>query len=184
MDLASCFQMVIFCLQVLHRRLKHQQIKALNCISTRPQCGSHLCKLQVDRLLNEDTYSRQHKPACFSWFLGAAPADVRSLRPLVEYLLVLSLSTKALSVALILRYPQCLPLLYFPWSWKGQSENLLSHNGAMWWSRCLCTYTEEVAEAEVLRESSWPSPPSPPSWGIFGELGAEESGVAISSMSE
>ena len=49
----------------------------------------------------------------------------------------------------------------------------------------MCTHTEEVAEAEVLRhEGSWFSPSSPPSWSIFGELGAEESGVAISSMSE
>lgn len=48
----------------------------------------------------------------------------------------------------------------------------------------LCTHTEEVAEAEVLSADDWFSPSSIPSWGIFGELGAEESGVAISSMSE
>lgn len=41
-----------------------------------------------------------------------------------------------------------------------------------------------MAEAEVLRDVDWFSPPSTPSWAIFGELGAEESGVAISSMSE
>ena len=35
---------------------------------------------------------------------------------------------------------------------------------------------------EFLREGL--SPPSLPSWHILGELGAEESGVAISSMSE
>ena len=46
------------------------------------------------------------------------------------------------------------------------------------------THTEEVAEMEVLREGVSLSSASPPSWGILGELGAEESGVAISSMSE
>lgn len=48
--------------------------------------------------------------------------------------------------------------------------------------RCWCTHTDEVAE--VLSSEDWCSPPSSPSCGIFGELGAEESGVAISSMSE
>ena len=38
-------------------------------------------------------------------------------------------------------------------------------------------------ETEVLMEGL-SSPPSLPSWAILGELGAEESGVAISSMSE
>lgn len=48
----------------------------------------------------------------------------------------------------------------------------------------MCTYTEEVAEADVFRDENWLSTSSAPSWSIFGELGAEESGVAISSMSE
>lgn len=42
---------------------------------------------------------------------------------------------------------------------------------------------EEVAEADVLRDEGWFSS-SVPSWSIFGEFGADESGVAISSMSE
>ncbi len=50
--------------------------------------------------------------------------------------------------------------------------------------RRLCTHTDEVAEVEVLSNEGWFSPPSIPSCGIFGELGADESGVAISSMSE
>lgn len=41
-----------------------------------------------------------------------------------------------------------------------------------------------MLRAAVLRDDDWFSPPSSTSWGIFGELGAEESGVAISSMSE
>lgn len=41
-----------------------------------------------------------------------------------------------------------------------------------------------MEEAEVFRDEDRFSPPSPPSWGIFGEFGADESGVAISSMSE
>lgn len=73
------------------------------------------------------------------------------------------------------------------WSDQSQTPNrvkrflLLSKIAAI---RRFGTYTEEVAETEVLRDEDWFSPPSPPSWGIFGELGAEESGVAISSMSE
>lgn len=49
---------------------------------------------------------------------------------------------------------------------------------------CLSAHTEEVPEAEVLGDGDSFSSRSPTSWGIFGELGAEESGVAISSMSE
>ena len=48
----------------------------------------------------------------------------------------------------------------------------------------LGTHTEEVAEMEVWRDGVWLSSASPPSWGNLGELGAEESGVAIPSMSE
>lgn len=48
----------------------------------------------------------------------------------------------------------------------------------------LCTHTEDGPKAEVLQGDDWFSPLSSTSWGIFGELGAEESGVAISSMSE
>lgn len=41
-----------------------------------------------------------------------------------------------------------------------------------------------MEENEVLSDECSISSCSPPSWSIFGELGAEESGVAISSMSE
>lgn len=66
-----------------------------------------------------------------------------------------------------------------PWNinWVSQQWGVIR-------SWVFAAYTEEVPEAEVLRDGDSFSPPSPTSWGIFGELGAEESGVAISSMSE
>lgn len=53
----------------------------------------------------------ENKPACCSWHLEAAPADVQSLKPPVVYPSALSLSARVPCAALRLQFPPVLPPL-------------------------------------------------------------------------
>lgn len=53
----------------------------------------------------------ENKPACCSWCLEAAPADVQSLKPPVVYPSALSLSARVRCAALRLQFPPVLPPL-------------------------------------------------------------------------